>query len=154
MQINSLLADLAAITSYAPWDLREEDLHSLEDSLQKAEKLDKVSPSFSIKAVRMVFELKSLYSDLLREKPEEDPSMAFLFKSLNSAICALKERRIAEAISLASAGNKELAASRMQVTARGQSFIRKIKYDNIYLQLSNLLKTAGEMAQLIWEEKL
>lgn len=154
MQINSLLADLAAVTSYAPWDIRDEDISRLEESLQKAEKLDKVSPSISIKAVRMVFELKSLYSDLLREKPQKDPSMAFLFKSLNLAICALKERRIAEVLSLAAAGNKELSASRIQAAPRGHSFIRKIKYDNIYSQLSNLLKTAGEMAQLISEEKL
>ena len=128
MEINSFLSNIAAITSYAPWELKEEDLISLDKAMQKAEKLDKISPSFSIKAVKMIFDLKTLYSDILREKPQKDPSLAFLFRSLNLAIISLKNRDKNKVLALSNTAIREFSASKMETTSQNKSFVRKMKY--------------------------
>lgn len=154
MKTNSLLNDLANITSYAPWDLRDEDLLKLEEALKKAEELDSVSPSLSIKSVKLIFGLKSLYSDLIKEKPQKDPSISYLFKSLNLSIIAIRERKKEKAILLAKEALKEHNLAKMAKNAKEWPFITQIKYDNIYSQLATLLKTLEEIAETISEEKL
>ncbi len=154
MKINSLLNDLENLTSYAPWDLIEEDLSKLEEALKKAEKLENISPSLSIKSIKFIFGLRALYADLLKEKIRKDPSIAYLFKSLNASITAIKERKKEKTLILTSEALKEYNLSRMSKRTKDESFITSIKYDSIYSQLAALIKTLEEMAETMSEEKL
>ncbi len=153
MKVNSLLSDLIVSTSYAPWEIGKEDLAVLDSLIEKAEKLDSISPALSVRAVKLLFELKDLYSYIARESIDKDADAAFLFKLLNLTLSAAKERDAKKAASLMNQAQK---LERAIKTKKGAcpSFVKNLKYDSIYLRLSRLIKTAGETAIFLSEEKL
>lgn len=153
MKINSLLSDLIITTSYAPWDIGKEDIAVLNELLGKAQKLNSISPTVSIRTIKLIFELKALYSDIARESIEKDADIAFLFKLLNSTLSAAKETDVEKATLLISQAQKfEMTIKTKKETT--SSFVKSLKYDSIYLQLSRLIKTAGEVAIFLAQEKL
>ncbi|NLI10489.1 MAG: hypothetical protein GX447_07040 [Elusimicrobia bacterium] len=152
MKINSILSDLISITSFAPSDISHDDLDKLGEILKKAEAADKISYSFSIKSVKMIFELKSAYSQILREKIGEDPDTAYFLKLLNSILISIKKREFSETAAILFEVQKEEKVLKKKRTM--SPFVKNLKYDNIYLRFVSLIKTAGEMSLIISEEKL
>ncbi|MEW5951842.1 MAG: hypothetical protein AB1637_08165 [Elusimicrobiota bacterium] len=152
MKINSILSDLISITSFAPSDISKEDLNKLDEILKKAETADKISYSFSIKSVKIIFELKSAYSQILREKIGEDPDTAYFLKLLNSILISLKKREFSKtAAILLEVQKEERVLKKKSVSGL---FVKNLKYDTIYLRLIDLIKTTGEISLIISEEKL